>query len=264
MRANNYISVLEKTFRVLESFHGERGVALRDLAARTRLVKSSVYRILFTLERLGYIEKGAGGRYSITLRFDHVGLTQRSSLDLSNLVAPFMASLERRFGETVNFGVLDGGEVLYLRVLESSHAFRMVSHVGLRSPVHSTALGKCLLCRLPRNEVDAILKAYPLRPLTPRTIRDRRAFDRELQRVRVRGYAVDNEEDSPGARCVAAPVMDREGRVRGAISISGPAARVSPKQDMETAEVLIETCGQISKLMDYAATPSSYADAAAR
>ena len=255
MPANNYISVVEKTLRLLEAFRGERDVPLGELASRTRLVKSSVFRILFTLERLGYVEKAAGGRYSISSRLGRIADGQRPSSDLSSLAAPFMANLLRRFQETVNLGVLEGDEVLYIRVLESPQAFRLAAHAGMRSPLHSTALGKCLLCRLPRPEIEAVLKKRPLRALTHRTIRDRSTFYRELERVCSRGYAVDNEEDSRGARCVAAPIVDPAGRVRAAISISGPAARVNPGRDRQMAEALMEACGQISRLLGYTRPP---------
>jgi IclR family transcriptional regulator, KDG regulon repressor len=254
MRTDCSISVVEKSFRILESFRGERQVALRELADRARLVKSSTYRILFTLERLGYVEKNPGGRYSITSRLNTLTGRQQPSFDLIKLAEPFMVELQRQFGETVNLGVLDGGEVLYLRVLESSYALRTASHVGLRGQVHSTGLGKCLVSRLPRADIEALLRTHPLRPKTPRTIRDRVTFYRELQKVRTRGYAIDNEEDCPGARCVAAPLLDLEGRVSAAISISGPAARVNLKRDAETAKALKETCARISKLVGYPAS----------
>jgi len=253
MPTNNYIAVLEKAVRVLEAFHGEHEVALGELAARTRLVKSSVFRILFTLERLGYIEKGNGGRYSVTSRFGRLAGEVRPALDLSTLAAPFMAPLVQRFQETINLGILDAGEVLYIHVIECSHPFRLAAHAGMRSRVHSTALGKCLLCRMPRPEVEAILKTHPLQSLTPRTIRELSAFYRELERVRARGYAIDNEEDSRGARCIAAPILDPEGDVRAAISLSGPATRVKPVRDAEIAKAVMEACKRISTLLGYTA-----------
>jgi DNA-binding IclR family transcriptional regulator len=253
MPTNNYIAVLEKAVRVLEAFHGKREVALGELAARTRLVKSNVFRILFTLERLGYIEKEDGGRYSVTSKFGRLAGEPRPAFDLGSLAAPFMAQLVQRFQETINLGILEGGEVLYIHVIECSHPFRLAAHAGMRSPVHSTALGKCLVCRMPRPEVETVLKTHPLQPLTPRTIREPSAFYRELGKVRARGYALDNEEDSRGARCVAAPILGPEGGVRAAISLSGPAARVKPGRDAEIAKALMEACKRISTLLGYTA-----------
>ncbi|MGH9825883.1 MAG: IclR family transcriptional regulator [Blastocatellia bacterium] len=251
MAANNYISVVEKTLRLVEAFRGEREVPLAELAARTRLVKSSVFRILFTLERLGYVEKGPGGRYSILQRFARIAGDSVPSFDLGALAAPFMGDLLRRYQETVNLGVLDEAEVLYIRVLESSHSFRLAAHAGIRSSVHSTALGKCLLSRLPRDQVTAILKKNPMHRMTARTICSRALFHQELEKVRLRGYALDNEEDARGARCVAAPILDSTGQVYAAMSISGPAARVTRTNEREIAEALKEACRQISKLFSY-------------
>ena len=253
MPANNYIAVLEKAFRVLEAFQGKREVALGELAARTGLVKSSIFRILFTLERLGIVEKVNGGRYSLTSRLGRLGGDQRPGYDLINLAAPLMARLVQEFQETTNLGVLDGGEVLYIHVHECSHAFRLAAHAGMRSPVHSTALGKCLLSRLPCAEVEAILKAHPARALTTRTIREISAFCSELEKVRARGYAIDNGEDSPGARCIGAPILDPQNRVCAALSISGPAIRVRPARDKEIAKALTEACKQISTLLSHTA-----------
>jgi DNA-binding IclR family transcriptional regulator len=251
MPTNNHISVLEKAFRVLEAFQGNREVTLGDLTARTHLVKSNVFRILFTLEKLGYVEKINGGRYSLTSRLGRLGGEQQAGTDLTHLAAPFMAQLLRRFQETINLGVLNSGEVLYIHVLECSHAFRLAAHAGMRSPLHSTALGKCLLSRLPRPEVEAMLKAIPLRKLTARTITEISALCNELAKVRARGYAVDGGEDSQGARCIGAPILDPQGQVCAAISISGPAMRVKPSRDKEIANALMETCREISTLLGY-------------
>ena len=251
MAANNYISVIEKTLRLVEAFRGEREVSLAELSQRTGLVKSSAFRILYTLGLLGYVEKGPGGRYSILPRFARMAGDPAPSFDLGALAAPFMNELLRQFQETINLGVRDESEVLYIRVLESSHAFRLAAHAGIRSPFHSTALGKCLLCRMSREEVDTILKKNPMRRMTSRTICSRSLFHRELERVRLRGYALDNEEDARGARCVAAPILDAAGQVYAAMSISGPATRVTRANEREIAEALKEACRQISKLFSY-------------
>lgn len=256
MPANNYISVIERTLRVLEAFRGEQNLRLADLAARTQMVKSSVFRILFTLERLGYVEKDAVGRYSISGRLGRLAGSTRTESNLAAQAAPFMATLLRRFQETVNLGVLDDGEVLYIHVMESPQVFRLAAHAGMRSPVYSTAMGKCLLSRLPRAQVDAILKARPMERFTPRTITDRAALHRELSRSRAQGYAIDNEEDSRGIRCLAAPILDTRGNAVAALSLSAPAVRLQPEKDREVTQALKEACARISTLRGYtAATP---------
>lgn len=251
MPANNYIAVIERTLRVLEAFEGQQNVRLADLAARTGLVKSSVFRILFTLERLGYVEKGPERRYSLSGRLSRLAGAARPGSDLSSAAAPFMTDILRRFQETVNLGVLEGGEVLYVRVMESPHVFRLAAHAGMRSPVHSTALGKCLVAHLPKAKLESILKSGPLKSSTPRTIHDRASFYHELRRVREHGYAVDDQEDSRGIRCLGAPIFDRDGNVVAALSISAPAVRLPQRRDREVAAALKEACTRISTLRGY-------------
>ncbi len=251
MPANNYISAIERAMLVLESFRGEKNVRLAELAARTKMVKSSVFRILFTLERLGYVEKSPGGLYSLTRQLSVLGGGARPEPDLSVQAAPFMATLLHRFQETVNLGVLEGSEVLYIRVMESPQVFRLAAHAGMRSPVHSTALGKCLLSGLSPAEADEILKRRPMRAFTPKTLRNGKSFHQELSRVRQQGYAVDDEEDSAGIRCLAARILDPAGNVVAAMSISAPAVRMRPERDREVAEALKDACGRISTLQGY-------------
>jgi DNA-binding IclR family transcriptional regulator len=255
MPANNYIAVIERTMLVLEAFRGQQNVRLADLAARTRLIKSSVFRILFTLERLGYVEKGRQGRYSLNGRLGHLSGAPRPESDLAAQAAPFMAELLHRFQETVNLGVLADGEVLYIRVMESPQVFRLAAHAGMRSPVHSSAMGKCLLSRLSRVQVESILKLRPMKIFTPHTLRDRASLYRELDRVREQGYAVDNEEDSCGIRCLAAPILDAAGNVIAAMSLSAPAVRMQPEKDGEVASALKGACAQIRTLRGYTASP---------
>ncbi len=251
MPTNNYIEAIERAMQVLEAFQGQRELPLRELVARTKLVKSSVFRILFTLQRLGYVERTPDGRYSLTRRLQRTGGDVGAALDLGELAMPLVTPLARQFQETVNVGVLDDGEVSYIRVIESPHALRLAAHAGMRSPVHSTSLGKCLLSRLSRTELDRIFKGRPLFARTERTIRSRTALYAELERVRARGYAIDNEEDSRGARCIAAPILNAAGRVVAAVSISGPATRIRPDRDREFAAAVMESCRRISAVLGY-------------
>lgn len=257
MPANNYIAAVERAMRLLESFRGQREASLRDLAQRSGLVKSSAFRILFTLERLGYVERSAGG-YAITAKLPRLaGDGNRPLRDLGDLALPFMREILRRFQETVNLGVLEEGEVVYIRVLESPHPFRLAAHAGMRSPVYSSALGKSLLAHCTRAEIEEVLRTKPPRPITPRTVRNKFDFLRELDKVRVRGYAVDNEEDSRGARCVGVPVLGVNAKVVAALSISGPASRVAASRDREFSDALKQAARQISTLLGYTSAPAA-------
>ncbi len=257
MPARNYISAIERTLRVIAAFGGEDQISLAKLAERSGLVKSSVFRILYTLADLGYVMRDSRGLYSLTPRWAQIIRMRLPSENLVRCSAPLIAELHSRFHETVNLGVLDQGEVLYIHVLESPHAFRLAAHAGMRSPVHSTALGKCLLSGLSHEELEALVKDHPLNPRTRRTICDLARLERDLKRVRERGYAIDDGEDSSGARCVAAPITDSEGRVVAAVSISGPAIRVHRGRDKEMAAALKGVCARISRQLKYASNSAA-------
>ena len=263
MPANNHIEVIARTLRVLEAFEGKSQVSLNDLAGRVPIVKSSIYRILFTLEQLGYVSKSENGKYSITPRFGHLsGDPQfKPGSELPAIALPFMAALLRRFQETVNLGVLNGDEVLYIRVLESPHAFRLAAHAGIRSSLHSTALGKSLLCRMAPAEIERLLKGKTLRRMTTRTICDRATFMRELTRVLKRGYSIDNGEDSDGAKCFGAAILNSQGKAVAAMSISGPASRMDRIPEREIGASLMGACRDISTLLGYTSSASRLANA---
>ncbi|MGH9701477.1 MAG: IclR family transcriptional regulator [Candidatus Acidiferrales bacterium] len=253
MPANNYIRAIERTLRVVESFETDQELSLTELTARAHMVKSSVFRILFTLKRLAYVEKTPSGKYFITQRFGQLTQNGRAQApaEISSLVQPFMQDLLHRYTETVNFGVLDGDKVLYIKVLESPHAFRMTAQAGITSPLHSTALGKCLICQHSRSEVERLIGKKPLQRFTTRTICDRSLFIREIERVRKRGYAVDDMEDSLGARCLGVPILDSRGKVTAALSISGPGSRINRARAREILDALLTVSQQISKLMGF-------------
>jgi DNA-binding IclR family transcriptional regulator len=253
MPTNNHIEAIARTLRVLEAFEGKSEVSLNDLAERVPIVKSSIYRILFTLEQAGYISKNTKGKYTITPLFGRLaGEPHSGGNELPTIALPFMAALLHRFQETVNLGVLNGNEVLYIRVLESPHAFRLAAHAGIRSPLHSTALGKSLLCHMTPVEIERILKEKTLRRQTTRTICDRAAFMRELAKVRKQGYSIDNGEDSDGARCFGAAILNVEGRPIAAMSISGPTLRLDRIPEQTIGKRLVRACRDISTLLGYA------------
>ena len=261
MPTNNHIEVIARTLSVLEAFEGKPRVSLNELAGRVPIVKSSIYRILFTLEQLGYVSKSEDGKYSITSRFGRLAGEQRSTFhsELPAIALPFMASLLRRFQETVNLGILNGDEVLYIRVLESPHAFRLAAHAGIRSSLHSTALGKALLCHMAPAEIERLLKGKTLRRRTTRTICDRPTFMKELAKGLKRGYAIDSGEDSDGAKCFGAAILSPEGKAVAAMSISGPALRMDRIPEREIGGRLMDACRNISTVLGYTASAGSVA-----
>jgi IclR family acetate operon transcriptional repressor len=215
------------------------------------MAKSSGFRLLCTLERRGYVERiEDGGRYQLGATWLSYRGATANHRPFTEVALPHMHQLLEAHGETINLGILRDGEVLYLEMLESPHPFRMAARVGTRSPMHSTALGKAIAAYLPDEDVDAIIRSRGLTALTSCTITSRTAWKLELARIRARGYAEDNGETELGASCISAPVFGSDGEVVGAISVSGPASRMSAIKPAAVRS-LIEACQAISRALGY-------------
>ncbi len=217
--------------------------SLGEIATAAGLPTSSAFRYLTTLERRGYVERDpADGSYRLGLAF--LPLRNRHLDVLARIARPLLAELRDRFQETANLGVLDGNRLMYLEILESPLTMRLAARRGDRDPIHSTALGKAVASRLTEDEVRRIIAVEGLPQLTNRTITSPDDFLRELQRVRTRGFALDNGENEEGARCVAVALSDS--RVPAAISVSAPALRFSPERAEEAAAGLLHAAGKLA------------------
>ena len=230
----NYIEVMGKIFSVLEYFietgSKHRPVPFSEIAAALPFARTTVHRILYSLEKLGYVEKdGVAGHYQFASKFFELTGPAVHFRRLQSVAKSVMQNLLLRFGETVNLGVLDSGQVAYIEVLQSSSSLRIAAVPGERNPVHSTSLGKTILAFLPEKEIEAILDEHPMVKMTPKTITQKKHFLEHLASVRERMVALDMEENLSGVICVAAPIFDQSGRVIAGISVSGPAPRMEPK-----------------------------------
>ncbi len=243
------VEAVVRALDLLEAFQGGEELTLTEIAERVGLNKSRVFRLLHSLAVRGYVERSTDGiRYTLGVKIIERAACVRR--DLRQLALPFMQRLHTQFNETVNLAILDRGEVLYIEMLESSHPFRMAAAVGSRSPWHSTALGKAMVSYLPEEERRPLLQAERLVQLTERTLTDRERLARELERVRRRGYAVDEGETEPGAACIGAPILNREGRPVAALSLSGPVERILVKRQ-EIAVALVAACQELSRRMGF-------------
>jgi IclR family transcriptional regulator, KDG regulon repressor len=230
----NYIRVMEKIFVVLEHFikEGARQEALsfQTVAASVPFAKTTVHRILYSLQKLGYLERDSTqARYRLGPKFFELTEPAVHFRRLQSVATSVMTELLVRFSENVNLGVLDSSQVAYLSVLQSPSALRVSAYPGQRNPVHSTALGKAIVAFLAEEEAAAILDHCPLIKMTPKTITQRAHFREHLAAVRERGVAFDLAENVEGVTCVAAPIFDQRGRAVAAISVSGPATRMEAK-----------------------------------
>jgi IclR family acetate operon transcriptional repressor len=170
---------------------------------------------------------------------------------LRKMSRPVLQKLWTATGETVNLAILDGQQILYLAVIESSHTFRFASQVGARRPLYCTALGKAILSHLPAEETDDLLRSLSYERFTPHTMTQPGRLKKDLLKTRLRGFALDDEEAVLGARCIAAPVFDANARVIGGLSVSGPITRITQEKIAPFASILKKAAQSISRRLGY-------------
>jgi DNA-binding IclR family transcriptional regulator len=241
MPARNHIDLTVKTMSVLESLvQSAEGASLKDIALRLGLIKSSVFRILFTLKELGYVEQVTeNGLYRLT--FKTTGLVRRSieGLTLSKLARPHLVRLRDRVQESVWLAEQRRYGIVLIDVVEASHRLKLSFDVGDLCPVHATAVGKAIAAYLAPDQVEELLPKGRLPQLTSRTLTSRAQLKAELVRVRQQEYAINAEETIKGAILVGAPLFDSLGRVFAGISVSAPTARCSLTKRREIIEQVL-------------------------
>jgi DNA-binding IclR family transcriptional regulator len=258
---------LDRAVRLLELLgESEAPLALADVCERMDLHKSTAHRALMVLERTGLIERTPENRFRLGLKLYELGSRAVEQIDLRARVHPWFRKLSAQVGETVHLGVLQKTAVVYLDKVEpNNRRVWLESRIGASNPVYCTAMGKAILAFLPPEEAAAIIARIRFVRYTPRTLVTAEALQRSLERVRRRGYAIDDEEVECGVRCVGAPILNESGRPVAAVSVSGPSSRITQQSVPGIAERLLRCCREIAGTLGTRerrrpATPSPFAD----
>lgn len=223
---------LDRAFDILETLADAGGsVGVSELATRSGLPMPTIHRLARTLVERGYLRQEPSRRYSLGPRL--IGLGEATSSLLGSWAMPYLAELVDQVGETANLAMLEGDVIVYVAQVPSRHSMRSFTAVGRSVLPHSTAVGKALLADAEPDEVEALLRRTGMEPATEHTITTVSEFARALDRVRTRGFAMDDGEQEIGVRCVAVPVPQCPGRI--ALSVSGPRARMTD----ETVELAV-------------------------
>lgn len=240
MSDESNVKSLVKALSVLECFSLEQPeLGISEISRTLGLQKSTVYNILSTFQKCGYLTKNPQtSKYALGLKVLHLAYIVSSHHGLRDMFLPYLTRIARETKETCYFGILDEREVLYI---ETASPLQQQSRniLGERAPLYCTGLGKAMLAHLPESEIEIILSA-PMRAFTGFTVTDPAALRQQLEEVRSNGYAVDNMEHEFGVRCVAVPVFGSSGQVMAAVSVSGPSPRFDPETVIRDAKLIAD------------------------
>ncbi|MDK2856689.1 MAG: IclR family transcriptional regulator, acetate operon repressor [Bacillota bacterium] len=229
----------------------EPSLGVTELADELHLHKSTVHRLLVTLEGKGFVEQDpASGRYRLGLKLFELGAVVGSRLELRREALPFLKELSEKSGHTVHLVLLSGYDPIYVEKVENPHSVVTYSQIGKKLPLHATAAGKVLLAHLPPTDQEEVLRGR-LTAYTPNTITDPAVLRDHLARVVQQGYAVDDEELELGLRCVAAPIRGPRGQVVAALSLSGLTATLTRERLPGLIAAAQETARAISRRLGY-------------
>ncbi len=225
----------------------QRALSLKEVSHLAGFPKATTYKYLCTLQASGLVARDeTTNLYRLGTRLWELGQLVGGQLDVCKVALPHMQQLRDEFNETINLGVLEGLDVIYVEMVESRLSLRMQARLGSRDPAYSTAMGKAILAHLPEAEWRHHLPVHMERR-TPHTVTSMEVLHRSLRETHALGFARDCEENELGARCIGAPILDAHGTPVAAISLSAPASRFEDGLEPAVAKAVISCAAVISE-----------------
>lgn len=244
----------QKTLQIIEAMASAREpLRLSDIADKVQMPASTTLRMVNTLATMGYAYQEPDTlRYGLTLKFMQVGGQISARLNIRDTVRPFLLKLSHTFDESACLAVEEDMEVIYIDVVDGPDGLlKITQRIGIRAPMHSTGVGKLMLTQYTREQLSTLVEKKGLTQLTPHTAVTLESLQNEIGLTREKGYALDNEECELGARCVAAPIYNYEGKIVAAISLSGPVSRMTAGRVAEIVPSLLAAAQEVSKILAY-------------
>jgi DNA-binding IclR family transcriptional regulator len=217
-----------------------------EVSRKLRIPKSTTSYLLRTLLASGYLVREEEGIYRLGMKLIALGGQALHGLELREVALPSLRRLATETQTTAHLAVLEGSEAVYIERVPSPGFIQLDTWVGRRMPLHSTSVGKVLLAFLPAVEADIVMQSIALPRFTARTIVSLSRLKQELNKIRDAGVAVDNEENTLGVRCVAAPIFRDGSIVVAALSLTGPVQQVTEERMAGIAEKVQETARQLT------------------
>ncbi len=248
------IQSIDRVFDIVEVLaENPRGMTLTQISTSVSLHKSTVHRMMLALISRGYVDKDEQtGRYKLTMRLFSIGSRVLGGFDILSVARPYLEQLSEYADEAVHLVVRDSENVVYLLKEDSSRSLvRSGTHYGFSNPMYCTGVGKSILAYLSDEDVADIWARTKVTAYTSRTITSFALLKEELSVIRVRGYAIDDEEFEDGLRCIACAIFDYTQQPIAAISISAPITRMSMDRVTELAPQITQAAHEISRQMGF-------------
>ncbi|NNV04522.1 IclR family transcriptional regulator [Brevibacillus sp. MCWH] len=243
--AKTNVRAVERALDILLCFTDSTDLGLSEIASRLSLHKSTVHRLLATLENKGFLIRDAQTeKYRLGFRIWELSANLTHSDDPATVLLPEMERLRDLVGETISLYVRDGNERIRIQAVQSNQPIRRVAPIGARMPLFVGASSKVLVAYAEPEVLQAVLND----PNWPDSI-EREAYLEQLEQIRAQGFATSVEERELGAAAVAAPIFNRNGKLVAAIAASGPSNRLTPEKMREFARPIMEAAYRMGKMM---------------
>jgi IclR family acetate operon transcriptional repressor len=224
----NTVQSLERALTLLRFVAAADGLTLTEIAQMAAMAPSTAHRLLVTLEQYGFVDlQPQTGEWSVGVEAFRTGTAFLRRTKVAVMGRGVMRDLMELCGETVNLGIADGDEVVFISQVETHETIRAFFRPGTRSPLHASGIGKALMAYMPRHRIEALVEKNGLTPFTPNTLTEVLGLMQALDEIRELGFAVDNEERTFGMRCIASAIFNEFGEAVAGISISGPSVRMT-------------------------------------
>lgn len=247
------VPAVERAFSLLEQLaESKNGLSLSQLVESSQLPKSSIHCLLLTLERNGYLHRSQQtGRYTFSPKLFGLANVSLSGLSLREQAAPLLVQLMQQTGLTVHMGVLDKFDVVLIAKYNPPGSAGLATWRGKRMPIHCTGLGKALGAYMTEEELRQLYRVRKLPRHNENTISSLRRLQEEFSRIRTLSYALDDEEDELGWRCIGSPIFDEEGAPIGAVSVAGTTQMIHSDNIGRLAQMLKSCTMAISCSVSY-------------